>query len=256
MKKLLASDLDGTLIFDGKLSEENKQSILKLKEKGYYFGVSTGRPYNGVSFLKDHDINPDFYVLLNGALVINKDNKVLKHEVIPYEVIKSIYEKYNFCNLLGLDSGYETTILKGISKYCWGSTKFASIDEIKNEKHSLISIDFSNRELEEVDSICYDINNEFSNYIVAYRNSYFIDVVPKGCSKGDGVSLIIKDLNINKENLYVIGDSYNDISMFRESENSFTFNNVEEKIKDHTNYVVDSVSECIGKYMLGDLGEV
>ena len=48
MRILLASDLDGTLIFDNKVSDENKEAIQKFKEEEGVFVVSTGRPFNGV----------------------------------------------------------------------------------------------------------------------------------------------------------------------------------------------------------------
>ena len=92
-----------------------------------------------------------------------------------------------------------------------------------NNKNSLMSLDFSNVDIEEVDQMCNDINDEFGDVIVAYRNSYFIDIVPKGCSKGNGVDLILKEFGVNRENLYVIGDSYNDISMFNETKTHLLF---------------------------------
>ena len=222
-----------------------------MKKCGHLFGVSTGRPYNGVKFLCDeYNIDPDFYVLLNGALVINKENRVLKHEVIPYEIVKKIYDKYKYSSFIGIDNGYESITLRGINEYSWDFIKQGTINDLVNNKNSLMSLDFSNVDIEEVDQMCNDINDEFGDVIVAYRNSYFIDIVPKGCSKGNGVDLILKEFGVNRENLYVIGDSYNDISMFNETKNSFTFHTVEEKLKDHVNFIVNSVSECIEKYIL------
>ena len=57
MRILLASDLDGTLIFDNKVSDENKEAIQKFKEEEGVFVVSTGRPFNGVEkVMKDLNI--------------------------------------------------------------------------------------------------------------------------------------------------------------------------------------------------------
>lgn len=253
MRKLLASDLDGTLIDGGKLNNFNKESVLKLKSKNNFFGVSTGRPYNGVSFLKEeHGIDIDFYVLLNGALILDKNLKILKHEKIKYEIVVKIFEEYKDCNLFGIDEGFETNILIGDSHYSWGNTHFRSIDEMKGRGCSLISIDFSNRNIEDIEKVCSDIREKFSDHVVVYRNACFVDVVPKGCSKGEGVKLICETIGIDFKNVYTIGDSFNDITMFEITKNSFTFNNVEKDVKSHANYFVDSVSECIEKYILGE----
>ncbi|BAK80836.1 HAD-IIB family hydrolase [Candidatus Arthromitus sp. SFB-rat-Yit] len=251
MKKILASDLDGTLVFGSKIYNFDKESILKMKKHGYLFGISTGRPYNGVKFICDnYNIEPDFYVLLNGALVINKGNSVLKHEGIPYKIVKEIYSKYKNYNFIGIDNGYESITLKGDNTYYWDFVRHGTIDELEDNKNSLISINFSNISVEEIDEICNNVNSEFGDEIIAFRNLNFIDIVPKGCSKGNGVKLILEELGMNKDNLYVIGDSYNDISMFNETNNSFTFNRVEKNLKSYANFLVDSVSECIEQYIL------
>lgn len=254
MKKLLASDLDGTLIFNGEISSGDIESIKKFRSENNIFGVSTGRPYNGVSFLtRDYGIEIDFYVLLNGALVLDKNLNVLKHEKIPFDVVKNIFEEYKDCSLFGIDQGYETSILFGDSFYIWDNIYLRNIDDLKDKECSLISIDFSNKSPDEVEKICENINNKFSGSLVTYRNLSFIDIVPSGCSKGEGVRTIYKNLNINKNNVCVIGDSFNDLSMFSMTENSFSFFGADEKIKNSAKYIVNSVSECINKYILGGL---
>ena len=43
--KLVFSDLDDTLIVNNKIPEFNREAILKLKEKGVKFILTTGRSY-------------------------------------------------------------------------------------------------------------------------------------------------------------------------------------------------------------------
>ena len=254
MKKLLASDLDGTLIFNGKISDDDIESIARLRKENNIFGVSTGRPYNGVSFLtRDYGIEIDFYVLLNGTLVLDKNLNVLKHEKIPFNIVENIFYEYKDCSLFGIDQGYETSILLGDSFYIWDNIHIRTIDDLRDKECSLISIDFSNKSPDVVEKICENINNKFSGSLVTYRNLSFIDIVPFGCSKGDGVNIISENLNIDKDNVYVIGDSFNDLSMFSITKNSFSFSNADEKIKNSVKYKVDSVSECINKYILGEV---
>ena len=66
MRILLASDLDKTLIFDNKISEENKDAIRRFKEAGGVFAISTGRPYNGVEkVIEELRVEPDYLILNN-----------------------------------------------------------------------------------------------------------------------------------------------------------------------------------------------
>ena len=52
-------------------------------------------------------------------------------------------------------------------------------------------------------------------------------------------------LNIPKEDIYVIGDSMNDIPMFDITNQAYSFYNIEEELKPHVNYFINSVAECI-----------
>ena len=253
MKKLLASDLDGTLIHNGEIKQCDKESILKLKKSNNIFGVSTGRPYKGItSLINEHGIDIDFYVLLNGAYILDKDLNVLKRELIPYHIIKTIFEKYDNYTLFGVEEGMQTSLLYVETVFCWDDIYRRTIDELENKECLLLSIHFANNKIEEIDEICNEINREFSQDVVAYRNAQFVDVVPKGCSKGNGVKQVCEMMNISMDNVYTIGDSFNDVSMFNITKNSFSFPNVEEKLKEHVNFIVDSVSECIEKHILGE----
>ena len=92
MRILLASDLDGTLIFDNKVSDENKESIQKFKEEEGVFVVSTGRPFNGVEkVMKDLNIRPDYLILNNGALIM-KEHEIVHKEIINYSIVRDILD--------------------------------------------------------------------------------------------------------------------------------------------------------------------
>ena len=57
-------------------------------------------------------------------------------------------------------------------------------------------------------------------------------------------------VKLNMDNVYTIGDSWNDDSMFQVTKNSFTFTYAEEELKKKTSHVVETVAQCIDKYIL------
>ena len=83
-----------------------------------------------------------------------------------------------------------------------------------------------------------------------FRNDIYIDIVPLGCSKGNGIKYIAKQEFIKDDYIYTIGDSWNDVTMFNITKNSFTFHHVEEELKEHAAYLVDSVADCIEEHIL------
>lgn len=92
MRILLASDLDKTLIFDNKISDENKDAIRKFKEAGGVFAISTGRPFNGVEkVIEELQVDPDYLILNNGALIITSGEEIVHREFIPYNIVEKIF---------------------------------------------------------------------------------------------------------------------------------------------------------------------
>lgn len=69
-----------------------------------------------------------------------------------------------------------------------------------------------------------------------------IDVVKRGCSKGNGILEITKLIS---DETAGIGDSYNDLEMFKVVNQSFTFKTSPKDIQQQTRYTVSSVKMAI-----------
>ena len=254
MKKLLATDLDGTLLKDNKVTKENSESVDKLLKTENLLVISTGRPYNGITMLKEeNNINADYYILLNGALILDPLGNKTYQKIIEKHIIKDILNYLIEENLYtSVESGFLTYMLTDRVDVPYPNKKRVnSIDEI-NEDLSLISLYHPLKDREEIEDIKNRINEKYGDYVIAYRNDIYIDVVPIGCSKGNALKELIKQEDISEENAYAIGDSWNDISMFEVVKNSFTFHHVEHEIKNYASYLVSSVSECIEKFIIGN----
>ncbi len=249
MQKLLATDLDGTLVFDQvKIKEENLQAIKKLKEQAHYLVIATGRGFSDSVFLKNNfQIDYDYMVLLNGALLIDKDDKVIKQDVIANNLVLDIYKKYArdnwpmaFCTGFGYIRYQQEP-----NELTKNDVFIDSLDELKEHAISLISIECLDTSIEEMEEATDFINKYYGEHVIAYRNAYFIDVVPKGNSKGEGVLEVAKLFEVTEEYIYTIGDSWNDVSMFEITNHSFTFPHVEKKLQHYAKNIVENVAGCI-----------
>lgn len=254
MRKLLATDLDGTLLTDNKVTKENSESVYKFqKEKGLLV-VSTGRPYNGIGMLKEEsNIIAKYYILLNGALVTDSLGNMIEQKFIKKDIIENILEDvFEDGTFISLETGYVTYVLtEGDNLPYPVKIRVNSLEEIKNDI-SLITVYSPMKEITEIDIIKNNINKKYGDKIIAYRNDKYIDIVPLGCSKGSALRDIVDKEQIIEENVYAIGDSWNDFSMFEAVKNSFTFHYAEAELKKHAKYIVSSVSECIEKFILGN----
>ena len=99
MIKLIACDIDGTLINDGTKPEREESPspevikvIKDLKSAGYTFCISTGRQYPGVKYFLGEDVAQDvIFNCENGAYVI-RNEKLISRVVLERSVAKGIVE--------------------------------------------------------------------------------------------------------------------------------------------------------------------
>lgn len=252
--KLFVTDLDGTLVEYNNITDENLEGINRLNASGELLAVATGRAYNSCTFLKEkYGVKVDYLILLNGGLIIDKDGKVVHHKEISYNTVKSIItDVKSDDSVISVETGYTSYVVHGRYKedIDWNGLEYENLENIKDKNLSLISLYYPESDIEEVEKICRLINEKYSDEVVAYRNTCFIDVVPKGCSKGEGVNYVKERENIDTKDTYAIGDSYNDIPMFKEAGHSFTFETSEDGVKKEVKYIVNSVAEAIKKYCL------
>lgn len=255
--RFLASDLDGTLVDFNEIIQENLDGIKKLKESGNKFIISTGRSRSGIKkLLEKYNLDYDYMLLGNGALVLDKDGNKIVDEWIPSNILKKVVESfYKSSNtLIYVDSKDGNMLIdnpkvdkSGIEKMLSYFDKIITLDEFKdfNEDVRILSIFSVNKDESIVIDIQEKINKQFKETINVFRNNVFLDIVPAGCSKGNGLLKVLELENEDVSSLYTIGDSHNDISMFNITENSYSFNRVDDDIKEHANNLVDYVHEVV-----------
>ena len=255
--KYLACDLDGTLVqHDEIIKEEYINAILKLKEKGHKFIISTGRSLEGIYkiFNKYPEIKYDYIVACNGSIIIDNNSNVIYDNYISSEVAEEVFRdfmdedgicvhfEYEGSNYLIDPEDYSG--MEHLMEYFKG---VISKEDVFSEKrnYSIISLFTKNMDIVRAEEAKELLIKKYGHALEAFRNQYFVDIAPKDCSKGNGLKKLLELNNLDIEKLYAIGDSYNDLSMFKLTNNSFTFHHAEEQLKVYANNHVSSVSECI-----------
>lgn len=256
MERLLfATDLDGTLLRDNEISDKDLEAVKRLSREGHLLAVSTGRPYNGVERILDrYGLDPEYLVLANGALILDREGTVIRHEVIGLPEVREITR---ICQELGFAVSFDTGYRSYSYQYDFpqfvldnivGCGRIDSLDSLVEEV-SLISAAASHG-VEQTEEALRIILDRFGDKVAAFRNVSYIDVVPKETSKGTGIREVMEREGIGKDAVYAIGDSLNDLSMFMEAGHAFTFHGVEEIVRAGADVSVSSVAECINEHVL------
>lgn len=244
--KIFASDFDNTLFFhDGENGYIRKNDIEKIEgfqARGNLFGLCTGRSLFDVFFDAKDTIKFDFYILVSGAVILDRDYSTLHKATIPFSVIKDMYlhfkNKYHYSPLFVTEKRF---CCVGKKVYNVDTDIYQSIDEMST--FEFISASYVLDSLEQSYMLCNELNSRYGDTIIGYQNSTNVDIVVKGNSKGTGIEFLKNRLNT--DTIYGIGDSYNDLPMLEKVDVSFTFHSSPNPVKQQADYLVDSIAEAI-----------
>lgn len=241
--KGIASDFDGTLYFgdiEGGCKKEDLMRIKEFQDKGHYFGICTGRPLVGIEDNLKGKVDLDFYILTTGALILDKDKKIIFEQLIDEETMLSIYNMYKDITNIFIQG--EDTVYAFKEEDV--NLKQTVIKDIKDVKGKIYGFSLNTYSEENAERICKEIKYYYHD-LDAFQNKKYIDIVKKGCSKGHAVRKVKELLNLDV--IAGIGDNYNDISMLESADVSFTFHDSPDAVKKVSDHIVHHLYESIDK---------
>lgn len=220
MVKIIASDYDGTLNQQGTVSEDDINAIKSWQNDGNLFGLVTGRSISGIRpEIEHYNIPYDFLICNNGCEIYNDKEELLyradSDPIVLKPLVDLIIEHKGLHAAISSEQtrfsiiydGQEVPISPGdvwINK--------AQIDDITY----FTQIDthfYTNEEAEEFAKI---VNAKFSDYLTAFDNGVNVDIVPRGVSKTNGIYKLVEVLGNDNQQVYPIGDNFNDLAMLKE----------------------------------------
>ena len=85
--KIIATDFDGTLSYNGKISEEDKAAIKRFRDAGNKFGVVTGRDIEMSFWVRNAFPDVDFIISCTGGVITDDKGKIIyeKKQIADYK---------------------------------------------------------------------------------------------------------------------------------------------------------------------------
>lgn len=250
MIKLIATDLDGTLINDhGKINEKMFDLIEYLNEKNIIFAAASGRFYSQLS--KNFEkVNSDMlFISHNGALVkYHKSDKVIYSNYISQEDIKTVagFER-NFGEELFIGSDTTAYIVNPsehmLTIFNQVSVPVVVVKSFEEVKCPIYRMTYYIKEGVKPAILEYLKNNLNENLEFVVSGDNWIDITNKGVSKGSAIKMLQKKFDIGEKNTMVFGDYYNDLTMFKAAHYSYAMENAPEDVKKHANFIAQSNNE-------------
>ena len=250
MKKVFASDFDGTLYFykaedDRKLPAENVEKIREYQKAGHLFGLCTGRQVGGLTPFITGFVEPDFYITSSGANIVDKDLKEIRKRGVNPKVAQEILDKYGIENYrFTLDVEGDICVFAPMDY----PGKYYVVKSVADCPPGLIhQVSIHTESPEEAARVSAWVNQRFGDHVNAFQNVQEVDIAPLGCTKGKGV-LLLKEYMQKKYGeviLYGIGDSINDLPLLEAADVSYTFPYAPQCVQDKATLVVPTIVEAL-----------
>lgn len=260
MIKLIATDLDGTLINDdGKINGKMFDLIEYLNEKNIMFAAASGRFYSQLSKNFQRVSSDMLFIAHNGALIkYHRSGEILYSNCISQEDIKTVV---GFKRQLGEElflAGDNTAYTVNPSENILTTFNHAAVpvvvvksfEEVKCPIHKMT---YYVKDGIKPAMLKYLKDNLNDNLEFVLSGDNWIDIANKGVSKGNAIKILQEKFNINEKNTMVFGDYYNDLTMFKAAHYSYAMENAPEDVKKHANFIAESnndngVYKIIHKY--------
>ena len=265
--KLIALDLDGTLLTsDKQISEGNLAALKAAQKQGVKVVLTTGRPLKAMEFFL-HELGTDgqaneYTITFNGGLVQRNTGEILDKTVFSYDDVARIYEETEKLGLPldAIDGGLVYQIQsdqESLYAEVNPALSFESIafeDLSSQETYNKCVTAFAQ---EPLDAAIPNISPElFDQYEIFKSREMLLEWSPKNVHKATGLEKLIAHLGIDRSQVMTCGDEANDRSMIEWAGLGVAMQNAVPEVKEVAEVVTsmtndeDAVAWAIRKYVL------
>lgn len=267
MYKLIALDMDGTLLTSDKtISERTKSAIEQAREAGVKVVLASGRPIDGMQSKLDElhiDGDNEFVVYFNGSMVKEiGTNKVIHSAVINGKQAKQVAA---LATKLGADCHAFSTehglITPKLNEYTDVESSINQIpvtvmdfDSLEDD-HPIIKAMIVGSP-ETITAVSKAIPQEYrQQFTVVQSAPIFLEFLNKESNKGVGVKAIADHLGITEKEVICMGDAENDHHMIEYAGLGVAMENAMSQTKAIADLITDSndndgVAKVIEDYIL------
>lgn len=261
--KAIFLDMDGTILnHQNKVSILTKEIIDDVRSKGIFVFIATGRAFNEIEQVVPQGFQVDGVITSNGMAGYVGKEEVFKHS-LSFDLVETIVEKASehkvYYELFPYGSSRVT--LKRDKQYVideirdpkpesvgmneWLSRKQAIKEEIawtdKIERNEFSKFYFFSRTKEHINRWKDELNKikKEIDFTTSISSTHNVEVMVANVNKATGIQQMLKHFDLSESETMAIGDSDNDLPMFRFVRYAVAMKNAPDHIKE----IVDEITE-------------
>jgi Cof subfamily protein (haloacid dehalogenase superfamily) len=266
--KLLVLDVDGTLIGHGAYpSDHVAATVKKAKEKGVIVTLGTGRASEACYHLL-RLLNLDgLHIVFDGAAVIEwPSNDLIFLQALPPRAMQKLVELSREYDLFLEIYAHDFYFIEKDGKLAQHQREKLQINSLVTDLMSLVGrvkvvkgqllaanedekrrADLVTKEMEQYCKMSWSLDPS--------NNIYFGNAVTRTVSKGGALREVTDYLGISLEETIVIGDSYNDLGIFKVAGTKVAMGHAPDSLKTLADWVAppvekDGVAAAIERFIL------
>ena len=269
--RLLATDLDGTLLDDYKrLTIKNRLALQEAHHQGIQIVLCTGRPYHSVApYLPQINI-PCWLITNNGSVIRNPGKKIIHTRYLQKESLEQVLaileqpprlyyhgsDNQNtyvasrwdrMKNIYGFERkslnppvnaalhAFHTVFLSPIHR----QVKFTHFTRNGGRLANLIII---SRDLEALEVKRKQLE-EVSGITLTRSGHDNLEILDRDATKGNALQWLTEFLGLTMDAVAAIGDHDNDLSMIRMAGIGFATGNAEQAVKEQADHITSTNNE-------------
>lgn len=270
MIKLVVSDMDGTLLGKSKgVSIPNRNAIQRLSEHNIEFAIASGRDYNGV-YQIIHELGIECEAILgNGAQYVDVKGNILMEcymQKTIYKDVVKIFDDASIPYMVFTTKGFYATepqrvrdlfVKRCVNFFHQPYGEYDKGGKFENSTCNFLQAignvdDFLKQDFEiiKVEAFSLDASEiapakEKLQFVpmISYLSSFSdnVEVTDQNAQKGLILEKVAKLKNLSKDEIVVIGDGMNDLTMFQHFPYAFAPANADLEIQ---NLAYQIVADC------------
>ena len=260
--KLLALDMDDTILSeDLSISPKNIEAIRAIEASGVKIILCSGRPYASmVRYLDVMGIHSeeDYIVSFNGAVINRISGEEIFSGIIEGPILHELID-------LGRDHKISVQLYNTELKVEAYNERAKHYEELTGMKATLVEdlktiprsvkVLYNHVAGDDLEALRLKLVELYEDrFNIFYSKPNYIEVLNKLSSKGLAVAYLAEQLGIKQEEVAVMGDGFNDVSMISYAGLGVAVANAPDGVKEHANYVTiadhnqDAVWEVYEKF--------
>ena len=240
---IFVTDLDGTFVKDSrKVTPQDRKSLLKLKAE-MPIAIATGRSVKEIRFIENQiQLACDIRIGFNGGIIEVKGERIFE-QPIDNQTLRAVLEWIQQHQIVfdALDGEQRIGTHKSDDAAKLWNMELVEpphlFDLLTEKKIFKINI---RPDSGQADELLTELQGRFPQLAICKSGEKRIEITPLNITKGHALELLKKKYDLE---FISAGDSENDVSMFKESSQSFCMAHAAQPVKEEATTIIENFYE-------------